>query len=106
MEFVRRLRSDLVDAMKENDPVRVRVIRTLLAGISNAESVAAGPAVGAPGLYSGEAERRLLDRDDLRAVVEAELSELDEAGEKLGATDRYDEMMEERRLVAGYLETL
>lgn len=78
-----RLRVDLREAMKERDKIAVRVIRSLLAAIDNAEAVSAAEsssggahvAKAALGAGAGDRPRRELSGDDLAMILQAEIDE-------------------------------
>lgn len=87
-----RMRHDLTAAMRARDRESVRVLRTLLAAIANAEAqpdaddapmrVSDGAIAGAAdGLAAAEVARRELDAGEVLAIVEAERDE------RLGAAD-------------------
>jgi hypothetical protein len=81
-----RLRSALLDARRARDAETVSTIRTALAALENAEAVpahgrASGALEDAPvGAGATEAERRVLSDADERAVLDAEIASLHEAG--------------------------
>jgi uncharacterized protein YqeY len=79
-----RMRGALTAAMKDRNVLAVSVLRTSLGAIDNAESVGVprlsgvgeGPIAGAvTGLGAGEATRRNLSEDQIRAIVLAEVSD-------------------------------
>jgi hypothetical protein len=79
------LRRDLTAAMKARDPDAVAVLRTAIAGIDNAEAVAAPQAAPAAtsahiagaraGLGAAEASRRQLTGDEIQAILGGQLAE-------------------------------
>ena len=81
-----RLRSALLDARRARDAETVSTIRTALAALENAEAVPAhGRASGAleeapVGVGATEAARLVLTDADERAVLDAEIASLHEAG--------------------------
>jgi uncharacterized protein YqeY len=81
-----RLRSALLDARRARDAETVSTIRTALAALENAEAVPADGQVSgaleeAPvGAGATEAARRVLSDADERAVLDAEIASLHEAG--------------------------
>jgi uncharacterized protein len=79
------LRRELTAAMKARDPDAVAVLRTAIAGIDNAEAVAA-PQAAPPatsthiagaraGLGAAEAPRGQLTGDEIQAILRAQLAE-------------------------------
>lgn len=79
-----RLRADLKIAMKDRDRDRMKVLRSVLGAIGNAEAQPVedhptsndSPIAGAAlGLGAAEAERRVLTEDDVRRVIAAERDE-------------------------------
>ncbi len=98
LELVEQMRADLTAAMKARDTEAVRVLRTALAAVANAEAqpaddagpasltVSGGIAGAADGLGAAEAERRTLTEDDVRAILRAEREEW---GDRAVSLDRY-----------------
>ena len=103
-----RLQGDLATAMKARDRDRVAVLRSTLAAIANGEAVEAvtpGSKVS-KGLYSAEAERRVLTEDDVREIVERERAELLHAAGELhdhGEPGRAGELTARAAILDGYL---
>jgi uncharacterized protein YqeY len=89
-----RLRTDLTVAMKARQPEAVSALRTAIAAIDNAEAVAAperqATAVGehvagaGVGVGSTEAVRRFLSTDELRALLQHQVTD------RVAEADRYD----------------
>jgi uncharacterized protein len=89
------LRRRLSAAVRDRDRVAVAALREAIAALDNAEAVpsdtelntGAGPylAGGVVGLGAGEAERRILDAGDQRAIVRAVIET------RLAAASTYDE---------------
>lgn len=80
-----RLRTALLEARRARDAETVSTLRTALAALENAEAVptevTAGALEDAPlGVGATEAARRVLSDDDERAVLDAEIASLEEAG--------------------------
>ena len=92
-----RIRADLLAAMKAKDETRLKVLRSAMAAIANAEAV--DPTTAPKG--ATEVARRELTEDDVRAVIEAERAELAAAAADLRANDRPDEAahLEARRSI-------
>ena len=114
-----RLRQDLTAAMRERQRDSVRVLRTVLSAIANAEaqpdtdetpmsSRSSGPIAGAAdGLGAAEVARRELDAAEIRAIVQAERDERLTAGEEMaarGALDAADVLRAEAALLDRYLD--
>lgn len=109
----RRLRARLVQAMKERDTVVVRVCRTALAAIENAEAVpvTVAPAAGAVegsavGVGAAEAPRRELGEPEVRAILAGEIVERQGAASGLAASrpDRAEELRHEAEVLQGLLD--
>jgi len=101
-----RLRADLKAAMQARATDEVRLLRTLIAAVDNAEAVPGEPkniqrAFGDPG---SEVARRQLGSEDLAALLDREIEE------RLAAAAGYDEIQPElaarlraeAALIAGY----
>lgn len=114
-----RLRDDLTAALRARDRATVRVLRTVLAAIANAEAPpdldetplsvrSTGPIAGAAqGLAASEVPRRELQPHEVRAIVAAERDERLGAAEDLatrGALDAADGLRAEAALLERYLE--
>jgi uncharacterized protein YqeY len=112
-----RLSADLTTALRARDRDAVRVLRTVLSAISNAEAPpgsagaaslpSGGPIAGAvEGLGATEVDRRVLDDDQVRAIVEGEHAERVEAAEDLesrGANDPAAVLRREAEFLELYL---
>lgn len=102
-----RLREDLKAALQARAVDEVRVLRTLIAALDNAEAVpgeytALPRAFGDP---SGEVARRELDADTVEALLASEVeSRLAAASdyERHGRTDEAARLRDETALVARY----
>lgn len=91
-ELKERLRSDLTDAMRARDQVRLRTIRMVLTSITNEE-------------VAGKAVRDLSDEEILK-VVAREAKKRREAAEAFEAAGRAEQAAAERAegdVLAGYL---
>jgi hypothetical protein len=73
-EIRSRLSSDLTTAMKTRDKVRIRVIRSTLAAIANAEAVEASTRAEGTVGYS-DVPRRDVDRAQIIDLIESEIGE-------------------------------
>jgi hypothetical protein len=110
-----RLRDDLGAALKRRDLPTVKVLRTVLSSIANAEAVPVadvgqgigdGPIAGAvTGLGAAEAARRELTDDDLRVIVAGERDEILAAAALVAghSPERVQEMRTAAELLASYL---
>jgi uncharacterized protein YqeY len=97
-----RIRADLRTAIAERDAVRVSMLRTTLAALSNAEAV--DPADVPAGIT--EAPRRELDSAAIRTVLEAEHAEAIDAAALLARVGRRAEANELRANAAELLRYL
>jgi hypothetical protein len=95
-DFQNRVTVDLREAMKARDTVKVSTLRSLLARISNAESVkvevaASDSAIAGAqvGVGATEVARRVLSEDDVQALIAAELAELLETIGSVGEQSEY-----------------
>ena len=112
-----RLRADLTAGMRERDRERVRVLRTVLSAIANAEAQpdldatptslrSEGPIAGATDGLSADVARRELDETQIRAVVAAERDERLASADDLesrGAGEAAGVLRAEAALLDGYL---
>ena len=71
-----RIRDDLAAAMKDRDMARVKVLRTTMSAIQNAEAVEGVASVEGVVGYS-DVQRRSLSDDDVIAIVVRELEEFE-----------------------------
>jgi hypothetical protein len=69
-----RLRSDLTTAMKTGDKVRIRVVRSTMTAISNAEAVAASTRAEGTVGYA-DVPRREVGRAQIIELIETEIGE-------------------------------
>ena len=98
----RRLQADLRVAIEQRDALRLSVLRTTLAALSNAEAV--DPGNYAPGVT--EVPRRVLPDEEIRCVVERERDELRATARgmhRVGAHDRARELLRQADVLDGYL---
>lgn len=118
-DLPRQLRADLTTAQRARDRDQVRVLRTVLSAIANAEAQpnldqppmslqSDGPFAGAAqGLGAADVDRRELDAGQLRAVIEAEQAELLTAANDLithGAVDAADALRADAAFLDRYLD--
>jgi uncharacterized protein YqeY len=112
------LREDLTAALRDRDRERIRVLRTALAAIANAEAQPAGAdrpmrarpasviAGAVEGLAATEVARRHLDADEIVAILVAERDERLATAEELdacGACDAADSLRSEAAVLEPYL---
>ena len=101
----RRLQVALTAAMRAEEQPLVSVLRTTLAAIANAEAVdPTGPTT--PAGLPGDAARRHLGEDDVRAVVRRECDELSSAAdemERVGHPDRAAVLRAQASALAAHL---
>ena len=102
-----RLRADLKAAMQGRATDEVRLLRTLIAAVDNAEAVPGEHkniqrTFGDPG---SEVARRELDGGDLAALLDREIEErlAAAAGYDAGQPDQAARLRAEAALIAGYL---
>ncbi|WP_212755353.1 GatB/YqeY domain-containing protein [Flexivirga aerilata] len=114
IETVRtRLRTDLLQAMRDRDADRARTLRGALSAIDNAEAVPTEAKAGAikqasVGAGTTEAARRELTADDIRAVLQDEISERRSAATEYeaAAPDRAARLRTEAETLSAYLSDL
>lgn len=103
-----RLRADLHTAMKDRRTIDVKVIRSLVAAIDNAEAPTIQAGRTAPARHgSAEVERLLLSRSQVRHLLLAEIHEREQAAtelERLDEMDRAEVLRAEARLAKRYIE--
>lgn len=89
-----RLESAMRQALRERDADRLRVLRTTLGAIANAEAVPVDAAASAwrsaPRLGATEAPRRELGQDEVAALVRHEAEERDRAAASYDGLDDAD----------------
>lgn len=116
-DLPQRLRDDLTTALRARDRRTIRVLRTALAAIANAEARphvaeplslhSESPIAGATsGLAATEVDRRELGDAEIRAILAAERDErLTSAGDLAahGAHEPAEELRTEAALLDGYL---
>jgi hypothetical protein len=113
-----RLREDLSTAIRGRDGRTVRVLRSVLSAIANAEALpdveqpptssrsAGGIAGAVDGLGAADVARQLLTEDDVVAIVKAERDERLAAADDLaglGAPEAADDLRAEAALIERYL---
>jgi uncharacterized protein YqeY len=99
-----RLEADLRVALSRRDALRLSVLRTTVAAVSNAEAV--DPSLVPEGV--SEVPRRELGEDDVRRIVEQERDELRTTAvrmRRVGADDRARELSAQARVLDGFLRS-
>jgi uncharacterized protein YqeY len=93
MELVAVLRADLSAAMKARDTMTVRVLRTVLSAIANAEAVPVAASRYEPsvGVGSTELPRQELSAEQVDSIVVNEIDERRHLAEDLRARGRHEE---------------
>lgn len=110
MTITGRLKSDLVVAMRQQDPVRVSTIRSLISAIDNAGAVPAErqgydyePKIG----LGHDVDRRTVNDDDTTLIIASERDELAAARDnyrELGQTAHAEEFGRRVDIVTEYLD--
>jgi uncharacterized protein YqeY len=99
------MRVDLGQAMKERDAPRVKVLRTTLAAIENAEAVEGVATVdGVPGY--ADVARRVLGDEEIVGILRTEVDEWTEGVaeyRRIGQEARADGLQRELEILQGYL---
>jgi uncharacterized protein YqeY len=98
-----RLRADLLLSMRAGDKLDMRVIRTLLAALDNAEAVAIGDAPP----ESTEVPRRELAQEEVRAHLREEVESRLRAADDLDGfhrSDRAEALRAEAEVARRYLD--
>jgi uncharacterized protein YqeY len=100
------MRADLGQAMKERDGLRVKVLRTTLAAIENAEAVEGVSSVDGVDGYADVA-RRFLDDEEIARILRREIDEWTEGVSeyrRIGQMARADGLERELEILQGYLD--
>jgi hypothetical protein len=100
------MRADLGQAMKERDGSRVKVLRTTLAAIENAEAVEGVSSVDGVDGYADVA-RRFLDDEEIVGILRREIDEWTEGVSeyrRIGQMARADGLERELEILQGYLD--
>jgi len=103
----KRLRQDLVAAIRSRDKIEISMIRTLIAAIENAEAVAAEPSAEALIGLNHDQPRRNLTDEEITAIVARERAEVADAVEryrKLGLDAELDELQDRLAIIDRYTE--
>lgn len=107
MSIPQRLKSDLTEAMKVRDTVRVKTLRSLLSTIDNAGAIPIDPGPYEPKLgLSQDVPRREVTEDEIIHRFRVEWSDLLQAADEMrqhGQVERADELEVRAAIVAEYL---
>jgi uncharacterized protein YqeY len=99
------MRADLGQAIKERDTSRVKVLRTTLAAIENAEAVEGVASVDGVAGYADVA-RRVLEDEEIAGILRREVDEWTEGVaeyRRIGQEARADDLQRELEILQGYL---
>lgn len=104
-ELRARMRADLARAMRDGDVPRVKVLRTTLAAIENAEAVEGVSSVqGVVGCQ--DVSRRVLDDQEIVGILSREADGWTESVaeyQRIGQMARADGLQRELEILQGYL---
>lgn len=88
------LRSALSDALKARDKTAIAALRSAMAAVDNAEAVPVDHRAGAIELAgtlgAAEAPRKILTEDDIRTILQCEVSDRRAAAQQYQAAGRMD----------------
>jgi uncharacterized protein YqeY len=104
-KLAERMRADLAQALRERDIASVKVLRTTLAAIGNAEAVEGVASVEGIVGY-GDVSRRTLTDEDVTSIVAREVEEWERAlaeYQRIGQAARADGLQRELEILRGYL---
>jgi uncharacterized protein len=100
-----RIRDDLAEAMRARDMARVKVLRTTMSAIQNAEAVEG--VTSAEGVVGyGDVHRRSLSDDDVIEIVIREIEEFEGSVaeyRQIGQTGRAEGLQRELEVLRSYL---
>ena len=100
-----RIRDDLVEAMRDRDMARVKVLRTTMSAIQNAEAVEVVASVEGVVGY-GDVQRRSLSDDDVLGIIVREIEEFEGSiaeYRQIGQTERAEGLQRELEVLRSYL---
>lgn len=106
MQLLTTLQSDLTSALKSRDSVKVSVIRSLLSSIANAGAVPLSNTTDAVGVYAGDSARRSVETEEIRRLLEEEISERTGAASVYTDPVAIERMQREAGLIRTYLASL
>lgn len=105
--LLNRLRDDLAQAMRDRDMARVKVLRTTMSAIQNAEAVEGVASVEGVVGY-GDVQRRSLTDDDVIEIIVREIEEFERSVaeyRQIGQTERAQGLQMELEVLRGYLSS-
>lgn len=97
--LVERIRFDMRAAMKAGRPAETNTLKSLLARFSNAEAVPQDGVSASKGVGSTEAPRKLLNATDLHAIIDDEISELQEVIDQLDDQSSYRTELQDKIII-------
>jgi uncharacterized protein YqeY len=106
VQLLTTLQSDLTEALKARETVKVSVIRSLLSSIANAGAVPMPTGIDAVGAYAGDAARRSVGTEEVKRVLEAEMAERTDAANTYTDSAAIERMQREAALIREYLVSL
>jgi uncharacterized protein len=100
-----RIRDDLAEAMRDRDMARVKVLRTTMSAIQNAEAVEGVASVEGVDGYS-DVRRRSLSDEDVMEIIIREIEEFEGSVaeyRQIGQMERADGLQRELHVLRSYL---
>jgi uncharacterized protein len=100
-----RIRDDLAEAMRARDMAKVKVLRTTMSAIQNAEAVEGVASVEGVVGYS-DVQRRSLSDDDVIEIIIREIEEFEGSVaeyRQIGQTERAEGLQRELEVLRSYL---
>ena len=106
MQLLTTLQSDLTVALRASDSVKVSVIRSLLSSIANAGAVSPSNTTDAVGVYAGDSARRSIETEEVKRLLEEEITERTGAASAYTDPAAIERMQREAGLIREYLASL
>jgi hypothetical protein len=106
VQLLTTLQSDLTEALKARDSVKVSVIRSLLSSIANAGAVPLPTGTDAVGVYAGDSPRRAVETEEVKRLFNEEIAERVAAASSYTDPVAIERVQEEAGLIRGYLVSL
>ena len=100
-----RIQDDLAEAIRDRDMARVKVLRTTISAIQNAEAVEGVASVEGVVGYS-DVQRRSLSDEDVMEIIIREIEEFEASVAEytqIGQTERADGLQRELEVLRSYL---
>jgi len=100
-----RIRDDLNQAMKDRDMKRVKVLRTTVSAIQNAEAIEGIASVEGIVGY-GDVARRSLSDEDVFGIISLEIEEFEgyvAEYRRIGQTEKAEDFHQDMEILRGYL---